>query len=255
MIIPSEKTTLLRSGGHCCACNERHTLSQSLARNHCVQLMKKLQVEQRIDFDVDVEAADPAFHTDYLFGDARGKMFGILVCRDEEEQEVILKAFSGQYNAVWHVHGWVPPVVDDEKMDAISFHVEKEIKSLGQRMAEYNVGDPERTKLKHKRRELSRALMAEIHDLYILANFKGDRKRVRDVFAGNGIPTGTGDCCAPKLLQFAALNHLHPVSMAEFYWGKENRSGSKQHGRFYPACKEKCQPILGYMLCGAARGD
>ena len=225
-----------------------HVLESKLAEKACLTLMETLQTQKRIDFEA--ESGKPELHTDYLFGDARGKMFGVLVCINDAGDEIVLKAFSGQYNGIWHVLGWVPPVVEAEKMEYISRDVEKEIKALGRQMAEYEVGDPKRTVLKHKRRDLSRTLMAEIHDLYSLMNFKAEKNKLRDVFLGTGIPTGTGDCCAPKLLQYAALNGLHPVSMAEFYWGKENRSGSKQHGQFYPACAEKCQPILGYMLCG-----
>jgi tRNA pseudouridine32 synthase/23S rRNA pseudouridine746 synthase len=61
---------------------------------------------------------------------------------------------------------------------------------------------------------------------------------------------GVGECCAPKLLNYAALNGLKPLGLSEFYWGKENKSGTRKHGEFYPACAEKCQPILGFMLCG-----
>ena len=59
-----------------------------------------------------------------------------------------------------------------------------------------------------------------------------------------------GDCCAPKLINFAAKNKLEPISIAEFYWGQENASGSKKHLHFYGSCEEKCGPILGRMLYG-----
>ena len=84
-----------------------------------------------------------------------------------------------------------------------------------------------------------------------LTNFRGETKPLNDIFQDkNGIPTGTGDCCAPKLLNFAVKNNLTPLGLAEFYWGKENKSATRQHGRFYQSCTSKCQPILGFMLCG-----
>ena len=64
------------------------------------------------------------------------------------------------------------------------------------------------------------------------------------------MPAGTGDCCAPKLLNYAAKEKLIPLSMVEFYYGKENRSGSKIHRHFYPPCTDKCGPIMEYMLTG-----
>jgi tRNA pseudouridine32 synthase/23S rRNA pseudouridine746 synthase len=38
--------------------------------------------------------------------------------------------------------------------------------------------------------------------------------------------------------------------MAEFWWGMSPDSEVRIHGHFYPACKSKCEPILGHMLIG-----
>ena len=93
--------------------------------------------------------------------------------------------------------------------------------------------------------------MKDLHATYLLTNFRGESKSLTDVFLGtSGIPTGTGDCCAPKLLNYAAKHNLTPLGISEFYIGKENRSKTKEHGTFYPACSSKCQPILGFLLCG-----
>lgn len=91
--------------------------------------------------------------------------------------------------------------------------------------------------------------MKDIQALYNLTNFRGETRSLTDIFPTIGIPTGTGECCAPKLLNHAALNGLTPLGLSEFYFGKESKSGEKQHGVFYPACAEKCQPILGFLLC------
>ena len=71
-----------------------------------------------------------------------------------------------------------------------------------------------------------------------------------DVFLGPAMPTGTGECCAPKLLHHAATHGLTPLGLAEFYVGRTNRSGTRRHGEFYAPCAEKCAPILGFLLCG-----
>ena len=63
-------------------------------------------------------------------------------------------------------------------------------------------------------------------------------------------PGGTGDCCAPKLLQYAYRNHLKPVCMAEFWWGPSPQSEIRHHGEFYPACSGKCKPVLTWMMQG-----
>ncbi|MBV5332457.1 hypothetical protein JZU54_02575, partial [bacterium] len=80
-----------------------------------------------------------------------------------------------------------------------------------------------------------RQWMRDIHGLYTLTNFHGEGRPLAEAFAGSGgIPTGTGDCCAPKLFNQAVQEHLTPVAMAEFYWGRENSSRTRQHGQFYP---------------------
>ena len=63
-------------------------------------------------------------------------------------------------------------------------------------------------------------------------------------------PAGAGDCCAPKLLQYAYKHRLRPVCMAEFWWGESPASEIRHHLHYYPACRSKCLPILTHMLKG-----
>ena len=41
--------------------------------------------------------------------------------------------------------------------------------------------------------------------------------------------------------------------MAEFWWGAASANGDKVQGEFYPACEERCQPLMGFLLSGLAR--
>ncbi len=178
-------------------------------------------------------------------------MFGVLECLNREGQQVLLRAFSGQFNGTWEVTGWAPPLFDGQAFETLSFEVEREIKRLGREMAQPDCSRENGAELRRQRRRLSQELMHEIHSLYRLSNFRGQETTLFSAYHGkNGIPTGTGDCCAPKLFNLAARQDLVPLGIAEFYWGRANRSGNRQHGRFYPSCKEKCEPILGFMLCG-----
>lgn len=94
-------------------------------------------------------------------------------------------------------------------------------------------------------------MMFVFQELYQLQNFKGDKRSIlRVFFEERGIPIGADTCCAPKLLHAAAQKGLTPLGMTEFYFGKENKSSTKHHKQFYLSCKDKYQPILGYMLCG-----
>ncbi|MEG3936311.1 RluA family pseudouridine synthase, partial [Microcoleus sp. B13-B6] len=105
--------------------------------------------------------------------------------------------------------------------------------------------------LKQQRKELSRELQTQMHAAYTLMNFLGKSSSISSLMPTNSIPTGTGDCCAPKLLHYAAVHHLKPLAMAEFWWGPP--SGDKIQGEFYGACGDRCQPLMGFLLSGLAQ--
>ncbi|MGB3208021.1 MAG: pseudouridine synthase [Crinalium sp.] len=102
--------------------------------------------------------------------------------------------------------------------------------------------------LKQQRKELSRQLQAQMHAAYSLTNFYGQSLSLQQLMPAGSIPTGTGDCCAPKLLHYAATHQLKPLAMAEFWWGSTTQD--KVQGQFYGACAERCQPLMGFLLSG-----
>jgi tRNA pseudouridine32 synthase / 23S rRNA pseudouridine746 synthase len=101
--------------------------------------------------------------------------------------------------------------------------------------------------LKKQRKDLSRQLQTQMHESYHLINFFGTSASLQQLMP-QGMPTGTGDCCAPKLLHYAATHHLRPMAMAEFWWG--STTADKIQGEFYGACAERCQPLMGFLLSG-----
>jgi tRNA pseudouridine32 synthase/23S rRNA pseudouridine746 synthase len=104
--------------------------------------------------------------------------------------------------------------------------------------------------LKQQRRELSRTLQTQMHHAYVLTNFAGESRSLRQLITEGAMPTGMGDCCAPKLLDYAANHDLKPLAMAEFWWGSPSPDGYKIQGKFYEACVERCQPLMGFLLSG-----
>ncbi|MEH2383273.1 MAG: pseudouridine synthase [Nostoc sp.] len=105
------------------------------------------------------------------------------------------------------------------------------------------------SELKQQRKALSRQLQALMHASYSLTNFSGRSQSLQELMPG-GLPTGTGDCCAPKLLHYAATHNLKPLAMAEFWWGESSVNQDKIQGEFYGACAERCQPLMGFLLSG-----
>ena len=107
--------------------------------------------------------------------------------------------------------------------------------------------------LRRQRREMSDALQQWLFSQYRMLNANGEERDLVDIF-GETInampPAGSGDCCAPKLLQYAYANGLEPVCMAEFWWGDSPKQEIRHHLHYYPACRSKCLPILTHMLRG-----
>ena len=256
MMIATPHPSLPASGGYCRRCQRRHELGPGDTVNACRELMARLEREGSIDLFGDASVPDPGLGTDYLFGPARGKMFGILEGRGPDGRHILLHAFSGQYNGRWLVEGWAPPLFDTAAFEAVYTPAEKRIKELGREIDKLRDDTENLARLRRQRIELSRRLMRDLHQLYRLGNFRGEQLAMGEAFLGpGGMPTGTGDCCAPKLLATALRLGLTPLGLSEFYWGRENRSGTRTHGSFSPACPEKCAPILGFMLCGLEREE
>ena len=112
--------------------------------------------------------------------------------------------------------------------------------------------DDERLALQTQRADESRGLMQQVHDTYAIVNARGERRRLRELFAPGEPPAGAGDCAGPKLFGYAFAHELRPLAMAEFWWGASPATGDRHHGRYYPSCRGKCGPIVPFMLEGLA---
>ena len=107
--------------------------------------------------------------------------------------------------------------------------------------------------LRQHRRSMSDELQRWLFEQYRMLNARGEERNLIDIFSTTTHavpPAGAGDCCAPKLLQYAYSHSLQPVCMAEFWWGESPRQEIRHHLSYYPACRSKCLPILTHMLQG-----
>ena len=107
--------------------------------------------------------------------------------------------------------------------------------------------------LQLQRKQMSDELQRWLFAAYRMLNAKGEERDLIDIFREYTHampPAGAGDCCAPKLLQYAYQHRLRPVCMAEFWWGESPVSEIRHHLHYYPACRSKCLPILTHMLKG-----
>ena len=169
-----------------------------------------------------------------------GKMFGVLLYAPNPLNYIA--AFSAKLDGSYHHEDFVPPVYE---------------------MPASPVGHS-----KTESQRLQRLLFAQ----YNFLNSKGEKKNLLDIFANESPilspeewfekdnktqeeklpPSGAGECCAPKLLQYAFVHKLQPIALAEFWIGAPSHTEIRQEGRFYVPCSGKCRPILKHMLQGLA---
>lgn len=176
-----------------------------------------------------------------------GKMFGVLVVEYEGGQ-AYLAAYSGLLAGRNDWSFFVPPVYDAQQPDGHFKTTEREISLISHH-------SPLIAK------KMSQDLQVWLFHQYLLLNARGEVKDLVDIWQSYYSrpklrqkfplpPGGTGDCCAPKLLQYAYQQGLKPVCMAEFWWGATTHTELRQHLNYYPACRGKCKPILTWMLQG-----
>ncbi len=184
-----------------------------------------------------------------------GKMFGVLVVEpsvfSSQYSDNYLAAFSAKLDGSYEHEGFVPPVwegLEDERIRGL---------------VENPIGHS-----KEESRRLQRLLFAN----YNFVNGKGESKNLLEIFkeekpiipieewfsssvrnqpsAFRLPPSGAGECCAPKLLQYALTHGLKPIALAEFWVGAPSRTEIRQEGAFYAPCSGKCVPILKHVLEG-----
>ena len=198
------------------------------------------------------------------------KMFGVLVVeptpnlkptpnpsRAGGESYYYLAAYSGLLEGRNDWDFFVPPIYDAQQPDGYFKTKEREISLI----AHQQDNSPSTLLPPPSSKQLSQELQEWLFHQYQLLNARGETKDLVDIWQSYYHkeklrrkfplpPGGTGDCCAPKLLQYAYRHGLKPVCMAEFWWGATTKTELRQHLNYYPACRGKCKPILTWMLQG-----
>ena len=216
-------------------------------------------------------------HDELLEDAEKGEMFGVLVVETTEGLG-FLAAYAGLLAGRNDWDWFVPPIFDAQQPDghfkqeeAKISALNKEIKALQAQIQ--SLESPNTTPslnregwggspllaLKHQRKQMSNDLLLWLFEQYNLVNFKGEVRNVVDIWRDYHNspkllrkfplpPGGTGECCAPKLFQYAFQHGLKPLAVAEFWWGESPKREIRHHFQFYPACNGKCKPILSWQL-------
>lgn len=199
-----------------------------------------------------------------------GKMFGVLIT-----EAGFLAAYSGELAGDNKWPWFVPPVYDLLHPSSYFQEEERNISRINDVIRTKEaypdaVADASITTLKTERKTRSQALQQWLFEQYRFLNAEGREANLMEIFADYYTthapvnpsarrsntstpkfpPSGSGECCAPKLLQAAFRLGLKPIAMAEFWIGSPPKDELRIDGHYYPACSGKCRPILTHMLRG-----
>lgn len=180
-----------------------------------------------------------------------GLMIGSLVCKEKNSnKKKVLFCVSGisrqieikksSFNFDYEI---VPPIVSNEKINSALQKNDKEIHILTEKI---NAGEKE---LISQRTKLTDESLKNVFSLYNFTRFDGKSISLNKIIENHNEklpPTGTGDCCAPKLLSYAFSKNLQPLSMDEVFYGKNTKN--KENLKSYPPCDERCGFILPSIL-------
>ncbi|WHT39955.1 pseudouridine synthase [Myroides sp. mNGS23_01] len=144
---------------------------------------------------------------------------------------------------------------DKHELRVLTAYWQEQIEATKQVILDFNTHI---NSLKEERKQKSNALQHQLFQQYRFLNYNQEEQDLLAIFEKTALqqpPAAAGDCAAPKLLQYAYLNGYKPLAMAEFWWGESPKSEIRKHLHYYPACRGKCEPILGHMLQGLAVDD
>ena len=200
------------------------------------------------DFQEFISAESQKWEHD--FSTHKGKMFGVLVVKNRNGSYGYLGTISGKLSGNKTCKQFVPSVFDDSTDD---YFINKGMTALTEMGIEINraMEQSEIISLTEKRKLRSLALQKRLFENSKFLNSLGMEKNVIEIFKSSSHgnpPSAAGECAAPKLLNYAFKQKLKPLAMAEFWWGESPKNLERKHKEFYPACKNKCRPILECML-------
>jgi len=155
----------------------------------------------------------------------------------------------------------VPPIISNEKINLALEKNDREIHELTEKIngIEKTASSQQSLQLEsllHQREELCNARetlttesLLNVFSLYNFTRFDGKQISLNSIISEHNNklpPTGTGDCCAPKLLSYAFEHGIKVLSMDEVYYGRN--TPNKINGIAYPPCDERCGYILPSIL-------
>ncbi|MDL5027268.1 pseudouridine synthase [Vibrio sp. TMPB1044] len=134
-----------------------------------------------------------------------------------------------------------------EKRDLKALRIEWKQK-IAERQSHVDLIENELKNRKQDHQAVSEQLETQRLSHYRFINQAAEPKHLLELLEGKDALEGSGDCCLPKLLNFAFEHSLKPLALAEFWWGLPPTDIIRQHGNLYPVCQSKSFEILDHQL-------
>lgn len=178
-------------------------------------------------------------------------MIGSLVCRSSNNEKVKLFAISGSTKKITkNIEDdliFVDAIVCADEIEKALEKNDSEIHSLTDTINSFSGPEEILESLKKKRLLLTSQSQKKVFDLYSFHCIDGKIRTLNEICKNNFPPTGTGECCEPKLLDYAFRNNLEPISMAEILFMRDG-TNEEQNQKTIPPCDERCSLILPSIL-------
>ncbi|MEZ9520130.1 pseudouridine synthase [Vibrio splendidus] len=134
-----------------------------------------------------------------------------------------------------------------EKRDLKALRIEWKQK-IAERQSQVDAIESELKSRKQEYQAISAELEAQRLSHYRFINQALESKSLLELLDGKDALEGSGDCCLPKLLNFAFEHGFKPLALSEFWWGLPPTAVIRQHGNLYPVCQSKSFEILDHQL-------
>lgn len=196
-----------------------------------------------------------------------GIMLGAMIALDTQNNKKVLITVSGLGHKIDFNDEriFVQPIVDIKKINDALQKNDKEIHILTNTINKLKNENTDCKDLLKQRLTLCNESLLKVYELYYFCCSDGKTRSLLELCESaqqnyakiDGTnsqkttslpPTGTGDCCAPKLLHYAYSNNLKPISMCEVFYKKNTVNNNKLLSEKSPPCDHRCSLILPGIL-------
>jgi len=151
---------------------------------------------------------------------------------DSKEEKLSIKSYNSEFLIPNSELIYVAPIVSAHEIEEALAENDAKIHELTEKIKAYKLqnaaAESEHTSptddsalsiMNYELKQLCSASLSKVHALYRFHCIDGKVRTLKEICGtynhGKLPPTGTGDCCAPKLLDYAFSHELFPISLAE----------------------------------------